>query len=83
MLSAAQESTVPTPSFASFNGFASAVGCSQTPGAARLTCLRDVPAAVIRTFVNGPSGGLYVPIVDKCVFTPHNLSQLKGPVALF
>jgi hypothetical protein len=83
MLSAAQESTVPTPSFASFNDFASAVGCSQTPSAARLTCLRDVPAAVIRTFVNGPSGGLYVPIVDKCVFTPHNLSQLKVPVALF
>ncbi|KAJ7791346.1 Alpha/Beta hydrolase protein [Mycena olivaceomarginata] len=77
MLSAAQESTVPTPSFASFNDFASAVGCSQTPGAARLTCLRDVPAVVIRTFVNGPSGGLYVPIVDNVTFFADPFQRIR------
>ncbi|KAJ7863730.1 Alpha/Beta hydrolase protein [Mycena olivaceomarginata] len=54
MLSAAQESTVPTPSFAS-----------------------DVPAVVIRTFVNGPSGGLYVPIVDNVTFFADPFQRIR------
>jgi hypothetical protein len=73
MLSAAQGSTLP-PSFTAFNSFASAVGCTQTPGSTRLACLKQVPASIIRNFTNGPSGGLYVPIVDKYI---HNLERFQ------
>jgi hypothetical protein len=51
-----------------FNAMASAVGCTQTPGAARLACLKQVPASVIRNFTNGPESGMYFPVVDKYVF---------------
>jgi carboxylesterase type B len=67
LLSGAGFSTFPAPSFASFNGFAAGVGCSQAPGAARLACLKAIPAQTIRNFVNGPiSGGFGATVVDKC-----------------
>jgi carboxylesterase type B len=65
MLSLAQVSTPPTPSFALFDGLASAVGCKQAPGATRLACLREVSASAIRTVTNGPSSGFFGPSVDK------------------
>ncbi|KAJ6589350.1 Carboxylesterase [Mycena capillaripes] len=69
MLSAAQTSTLPMASFTSFNSFASAVGCSQSPGVARLACLKQVPTSLIHNFTNGPSSGAYVPVVDKYFFS--------------
>ncbi|KAJ7923032.1 Alpha/Beta hydrolase protein [Mycena leptocephala] len=64
MLSGAQVSMSPIPSFTSFNNFSAAVGCTQTPGPARLACLKRVPAAVIRNFTNGPTSGSFAPVVD-------------------
>ncbi|KAF8164158.1 Alpha/Beta hydrolase protein [Mycena galopus ATCC 62051] len=61
MLSLAQVSTPPTPSFALFDILA----CTQAPGATRLACLREVPASAIRTFTNGPSSGFFGPKVDN------------------
>ncbi|KAJ7899306.1 Alpha/Beta hydrolase protein [Mycena olivaceomarginata] len=73
MLSLAQVSTPPTPSFALFDSLASAVGCTQAPGATRLACLREVPASVIRTFTNGPSSGFFGPRA-----TPKTMGTLSA-----
>ncbi|KAL0571082.1 hypothetical protein V5O48_010873 [Marasmius crinis-equi] len=42
-----------------FNQFATALNCSQAPGAARLACLKSIPANTISAFVNGPSSGSF------------------------
>ncbi|KAJ7785818.1 Alpha/Beta hydrolase protein [Mycena metata] len=73
LLSGAEESTSPVPSFASFDGFSTAVNCTQTPGPARLACLKNVPASVIRSFTNGPSSGAFGPIVD-------NVTRFSDPI---
>ncbi|KAF8142673.1 Carboxylesterase family-domain-containing protein, partial [Mycena galopus ATCC 62051] len=67
MLSGAVESRSPAPSFTSFNAMASAVGCNQSPGAARLACLKQVPASTIRTYTNGASSGTWGASVDRSV----------------
>ncbi|KAF9261783.1 alpha/beta-hydrolase [Marasmius fiardii PR-910] len=56
------------PDFTSFNDFSNAVNCTQSPGPARLACLKQVPAAVIRNFTNGPSSGAFSVIVDNQTF---------------
>ncbi|KAL0577491.1 hypothetical protein V5O48_004476, partial [Marasmius crinis-equi] len=53
------------PDFTPFNEFADAVNCKQSPGLARLACLRQVPAPVIRNFTNGPSSGAFRPVTDN------------------
>jgi carboxylesterase type B len=46
--------------------FATAVGCTQSPGAERLDCLKQVPASTIHDFVNGPTGPLlFTAFIDK------------------
>jgi hypothetical protein len=66
---------------------ASAVGCKQSPGAARLACLKQVPASTIRAFTNGASSGTWGGLVDKYVFylrakDPRQLNT-RGSVTLF
>ncbi|KAJ7839921.1 Alpha/Beta hydrolase protein [Mycena leptocephala] len=65
MLSGAPTSASPIPSFTSFDAFAVAVGCPQAPGPSRIGCLKQVPAATIRNFTNGPLSGSFGPVVDK------------------
>ncbi|KAJ7239156.1 Alpha/Beta hydrolase protein [Mycena rebaudengoi] len=77
MLSLAQVSTPPTPSFALFDGLASAVGCKQAPGATRLACLREVSASAIRTVTNGPSSGFFGPSVDNLTFFSDPLQRIR------
>jgi len=58
------------PSFAAFDQFAVGVGCNQTAGPERLSCLRAVPAATIRNLTNGVGAGLKFDfIVDKQVLS--------------
>ncbi|KAJ7139656.1 Alpha/Beta hydrolase protein [Mycena epipterygia] len=77
MLSGAQESTSPTPSFTSFNNFSTAVGCTQAPGAVRLACLKQVPASVIRNFTNGPTSGSFEPVVDNVSLFADPLQRIR------
>jgi carboxylesterase type B len=74
MFSGALTTYPATPSFTNFNLFAAAVNCTQDPGAERLRCLKSVPAAIISNYTNGPicggstnapTGGNFVPVVDK------------------
>ncbi|KAJ7931334.1 Alpha/Beta hydrolase protein [Mycena leptocephala] len=51
---------------------ASAVGCTQSPGAARLACLKQVSGSTIRNFTNGPSSGTWGGLVDKVPFMIGN-----------
>ncbi|KAJ6614098.1 Carboxylesterase [Mycena sp. CBHHK59/15] len=78
MLSGAITSTSPIPSFASFNTFAATVGCTQAPGAARLQCVRQVPAATIRNFTNGPLSGSFGPLVDNFTEFTNPLERLRS-----
>ncbi|KAJ6513515.1 Carboxylesterase [Mycena vulgaris] len=78
MLSGAPFSSSPIPSFAPFNTFATAVGCSQTPGPARLNCLKAVPAATIRNFTNGPLGGTFGPVVDNITVFSNPIERLRA-----
>jgi carboxylesterase 2 len=78
MLAGAPTSASPIPSFASFDAFAAAVGCSQAPGSSRLNCLKQVPAATIRNFTNGPLSGSFGPVVDKYVGSILNSSYAYG-----
>lgn len=66
MLSGAPVSTVPTPSFTSFNAFAEAMNCNQPPGTARLQCLQAIPASVVKNYTNGPTSGSFGPVIDEC-----------------
>jgi hypothetical protein len=70
MLSGVQVSTSPILDFSNFDGFATAMGCTQTPGSRRLQCLRNIPASTIRNYTNGPNSGLFTPGVDKFVLYP-------------
>ncbi|KAJ7178182.1 liver carboxylesterase-like protein 1 precursor, partial [Mycena filopes] len=78
MLSGAAVSTSPTPSFASFNNFSTAVGCTQTPGPARLACLKRVPAAAIQNFANGPTSGVFSPVVDSITVFSDPLQRIRS-----
>jgi hypothetical protein len=68
MLSGVRVSTSPTLNFLNFDAFATAMGCTQTPGPLRLHCLRNVSASTIRAYTNGPHSGLFIPGVDKYAF---------------
>lgn len=46
---------------------AEAVNCTQTPGPARLSCLKAVPADAIQKWANGPQGLTFSFMVDKLV----------------
>ncbi|KAJ7817838.1 liver carboxylesterase-like protein 1 precursor [Mycena olivaceomarginata] len=76
MLSGAQVSMVPIPSFTSFNNFSTAVGCTQAPGPGRLACLKQVPAATIRNFTNGPASGSFAPVVDDVTVFSDPLQRI-------
>ncbi|KAF7348611.1 Carboxylic ester hydrolase [Mycena venus] len=78
MLSGTVESTFPTPSFTNFNTMASAVGCNQSPGAARLACLRAVPASTIRTFTNSNSSGTWGGLVDNVTLFSDPLLRIQN-----
>ncbi|KAJ6604171.1 Carboxylesterase [Mycena vulgaris] len=78
MLSGAQPSISPTPSFASFNNFSATLGCTQAPGPARLACLKQIPASVIRNFTNGPTSGGFVPVVDNVTVFSDPLLRIRS-----
>ncbi|KAJ7031881.1 cholinesterase [Mycena alexandri] len=78
MLSGAPTSSSPIPSFSSFDAFAEAVGCSQTPGPARINCLKTVPATIIRNFTNGPLSGSFGPVVDNVTVFTNPLERLRA-----
>ncbi|KAJ6528734.1 Carboxylesterase [Mycena vulgaris] len=77
LLSGAPISSPPT-SFASFDAFATAFGCSQTPGPARLKCLKAVPAATIRNFTNGPLSGAFGTVIDNVTVFSNPLERLQA-----
>ncbi|KAK1216288.1 hypothetical protein PQX77_021097 [Marasmius sp. AFHP31] len=60
-----------------FNEFASAVGCTQDPGPARLACLKAVPASTISTFVNGPDSGSFGSVtIDNFTAFDHPVNRI-------
>ena len=59
-----------TSSFTAFDSMAKAVNCTQTPGPARLSCLKGVPADAIHAWANGPQGLPFSFTVDKLVDLP-------------
>ncbi|KAF8576342.1 alpha/beta-hydrolase [Ramaria rubella] len=73
MESGAAVSTSPTPNFTAFDTMAKAVNCTQSPGAARLACLKAVPAAAIHAWANGPQGLSFTPVID-------NLTAFADPI---
>ncbi|KAJ7160292.1 Alpha/Beta hydrolase protein [Mycena filopes] len=77
MLSGAQVSMSPTPSFAAFNNFSTAVGCTQAPGPARLACLKRVPAAAIQNFTDGFTTGSFSPVVDSVTVFSDTLQRIR------
>ncbi|KAJ7630496.1 Carboxylesterase [Roridomyces roridus] len=77
MLSGADVSTSPIPSFAAFDSFAAAVGCTQVPGATRLACLRRVPSAVIRTFTNQLAAPNFLPLIDNVTLFSDPLQRIR------
>jgi len=78
MLSGVPTSVSPTPSLSSFDAFATAVGCSQTPGIARLDCLKQVPAAAIRNYTNGPLSGSFRFLVDNVTVFSNPLERIRA-----
>ena len=85
MLSGAQVSTSRKLNFSSFDAFATAMGCEQSPGLLRLQCLRDVPAPTIRKYMNGPHGGKFSYVIDKYAFdpSPRGGAHVIGSVTAF
>ena len=81
MLSGVQLPMSPILDFSNFNEFATAMGCTQTPGPRRLQCLRNIPASTIRSYTNGPNSGLFIPGVDKFVVYPAGEEILMYLVA--
>ncbi|KAJ7919952.1 Alpha/Beta hydrolase protein [Mycena leptocephala] len=77
MLSGAPTSASPIPSFTSFDAFAVAVGCPQAHGPSRIGCLKQVPAATIRNFTNGPLSGSFGPVVDNATVFTDPLERLR------
>ncbi|KAJ7253681.1 Carboxylesterase [Mycena haematopus] len=77
LLSGAQCSTSPVPSFEAFNTFAAAMGCQQEPGPARLSCLKQVPATTIRNFTNSQSSPTFGPLVDNTTFFADPLERIR------
>ncbi|KAJ7630507.1 Alpha/Beta hydrolase protein [Roridomyces roridus] len=78
MLSGAVVSMLATPSFTSFNNFSASVGCNQAVGPARLACLKQVPAATIRSFTNGPTSGAFEPVVDGVTVFADPLGRIRS-----
>jgi carboxylesterase type B len=80
IFSGASPDTTPTDaaSFTSFNNFSSAVGCGETPGPARLACLRQVPTATIRAFTNGPLSGAFEPLIDDFTTFDDNIQRIQA-----
>ncbi|KAI0060904.1 alpha/beta-hydrolase [Artomyces pyxidatus] len=78
MLSDVPLTTSTALNFSSFNAFALAVGCAQPLGsAARLQCLRAVPAAAIRSYTNGPTGGSSGFVVDNVTVFGNALQRIR------
>jgi len=68
MLSGVANTVSPVTDYTNWNTLAAAMNCTQSPGKARPACMKAVPGATIRAWLNGPSGlGFGVPIVDKYV----------------
>ncbi|KAJ7023644.1 Alpha/Beta hydrolase protein [Mycena alexandri] len=78
MLSAAVESRSPTPNFAAFNAMATALGCTQAPGAARLACLKNVSATTIRAYTNGASSGTWTSMVDNVTVFSDPIQRIRN-----
>ena len=70
MISGVRVSRSPELTFSIFDAFSTAMGCGQTPGPQRLQCLRNVPAATIRNYTNGPDSRVFNPRVDKYALYP-------------
>ncbi|KAF5349355.1 hypothetical protein D9758_011780 [Tetrapyrgos nigripes] len=89
LFSGAAPDLLPTPSFATFNQVAAVVGCNQTAGPTRLVCLKSVPAATIRAFINGPGALLSfgTPVVDNLTAFANAVERVRSgdvaPVPIF
>ena len=68
MESGTATSISPALNFTPFDAMAKAVNCTQSPGAARLACLKAVSGDAIHEWANGPQGLAFRPIVDKYVY---------------
>ncbi|KAF7324610.1 Carboxylic ester hydrolase [Mycena kentingensis (nom. inval.)] len=77
MFSGAQ-GTLRSPTFDSFNAFATAVGCTQSPGTARLACLRQVTTQRIRSYTNSAASGTFRPLVDNVTVVTDPLLRLRN-----
>ncbi|KAF9067069.1 Carboxylesterase [Rhodocollybia butyracea] len=75
---AAPDSSPKSTKFDAFNNFSIAMGCSQAPGPARLTCLRAVSAVDIRAYTNGPTAGDFRRVVDDVTDFEHNLEIIRS-----
>ncbi|KAF9261768.1 alpha/beta-hydrolase [Marasmius fiardii PR-910] len=64
------------PDFEAFNDFSNAVNCRQSPGPARLACLKRVPAAVIRNFTNRPSSETFGAVIDNQTFFGDSIGRI-------
>jgi carboxylesterase type B len=65
LLSGERVSAVPQPNFKTFDAFATAQGCSQSPGPQRLECLRNVSASAIHNYTTVNPFATFTPQVDK------------------
>ncbi|KAF8513089.1 Carboxylesterase [Gautieria morchelliformis] len=77
MESGAAVSMLPTPNFSAFDAMAKAVNCTQSPGAARLSCLKAVPADAIKAWVNGPQGMTFPIIVDNVTLFTNPFQRIQ------
>ncbi|KAJ7734130.1 Carboxylesterase, partial [Mycena metata] len=78
MISGAVESRSTTPTFTAFNAMATALGCRQAPGAARLACLKAVSATTIRVYTNGASSGTWTSFVDGATIFSDPLQRIRN-----
>ncbi|KAK7436643.1 hypothetical protein VKT23_019050 [Stygiomarasmius scandens] len=79
LFSGAVPDRIPTPSFTAFDLFAAGVGCNQTAGEDRLSCLKAVPATTIRMFTNGAGAALsFNPVVDNSTFFANNFARIRS-----
>ncbi|TDL20063.1 alpha/beta-hydrolase [Rickenella mellea] len=77
MLSGALTSRSPAPSFTSFNALATGVNCTQAPGPKRLQCLKNVPTAAIKAYIDGPTSGSFSTVVDNSTIFDDPLERIR------
>ncbi|KAK7459609.1 hypothetical protein VKT23_009589 [Stygiomarasmius scandens] len=73
----------PALAYENFNNFATAMGCTGSPGRERLDCLRAVPAEKIKEYTNGNgtgTGPFGSPLVDNSTYFPRPFSRVHANI---